>query len=417
MQIAFVYLNNDKCSVSRGAGYIASAALEAGHGLRFFDTAYHSLDDVIADVAHGDYDICLLSASTLFYAQALKVASGVKERIAMPIVLGGLHATIVQGEVLDECPDIDYICVGEGESFIVEFLKVMEPAWTASVQAVDNLGYRDASGSVVINPIRPCTKLDDLPRFNFELFEPGTIVNGYPRPGFCYVYATRGCPYSCSYCCNSFYLKFYGSEYLRTRAVEATINELLYLKSHYPVELFYFGDEMILHSEEFATELFRRVKADVGVNYGCMARVERITPAIVELFRETGGRYVGLGIECGDEKFRREFLNRKMTNDQIIAAFAALRTIDGMFLTSFNMGGYPVPYDANLTKQTEALNRIVQPDLIQTSVFYPFRGTKLYDHCKEHDLIDPEKVKRVDDETQEYFGSSVLRSKAEGVSP
>jgi len=406
-RIAMVYLNNDKY-VSRGPGYVASSAMAAGHHVDFFDTAYcGDLDSVAWVVLAGDYDALLLSASSLFYAQATRLAAAVKQYSDITILLGGIHATIVKGEVLEECPDIDYICVGEGEEFVLDFLAAMG---TDGVNVIDNLGYRAADGAVVVNPIRPPTDLDTLPHLRYSLFPSDeAVVQNSPLPGFCYVWATRGCPYNCSYCCNGRYLDVYHRDYLRTRSVEQTIAELLWLKEHYPVQIFYFGDEMIFFDEPYITELFGRVQSEVGVPYGCMSRVEKITPSVVELLADTGCRYMALGIECGNEEFRRKFLNRHMTNAQITEAFAMLRTIDGITLTSFNMRGYPVPYDDELTRETEALNDLVKPDIMQMSIFYPFRGTKLYDYCVEHDLIDPEKLKQVDDGIQDYFSMSVLR--------
>jgi radical SAM superfamily enzyme YgiQ (UPF0313 family) len=399
VKVALVYLNNDPY-VSRGAGYIASAMLEAGHEVAFFDTAYRSVENVAAAVVSDGCDVLMISASTLFYDQAKRLASLVE----VPVVLGGVHATIVRGEILEDCPDIDFICVGEGEGFVVEFLN----KWPGDATGVANLGYRTTEGEIVVNPARPCTDLNSLPRLRYDLFPDDAVVRG-PFAGFCYVYATRGCPYRCPYCCNGCYLDLYGRDYLRTRDAGQVIEELLYLKSRYAIQMFYFGDEMILFDEPYVTDLFRRVRDEVRVPYGCMARVERITPSIVELFRGTGCKYVGMGIECGDEKFRREFLGRPMSNEQIRAAFASLRTIPGMRLTSFNMQGYPVPYDAELTRATKALNAQVSPDIVQTTTFYPFRGTKLYDYCVEHNLIDYGKVARV----QNVFSESVLKPVSE----
>ena len=180
MRVALVYLNNDTCSVSRGPGYIASVVLSAGHALKFFDTAYICLERVRAEVTSGEYDILLISASSLFYTEATTLAAAVKQTSDIPILLGGIHATIIQGEILNECPDIDYICIGEGEGFIVDFLESM--ASGGMVKSIDNLGYRDDDGTAQVNPIRPCTDLKTLPPFRFDLFRPESIVNGYPKP-------------------------------------------------------------------------------------------------------------------------------------------------------------------------------------------------------------------------------------------
>jgi radical SAM superfamily enzyme YgiQ (UPF0313 family) len=322
----------------------------------------------------------------------------------MTVVFGGIHATIARGAILADCPAIDYLCIGEGEDFIVEFLGRV--AACEDVSSVCNLVYRAPNGTIVENPIRTCTDLHALKPFRHALFNPKSVVrDGELVPGFTYVFATRGCPYNCSYCCNSYMLALYKGSFLRTQKVDTVIAELLDLKARYPAKLLYFGDEMILFDEAYVTELFTRVHDEVRMPYGCMCRVERITPSIVTLMRETGCKYVGMGIECGDEAFRKEWLNRHMTNQQIIDAFAALRFIPDIWLTSYNMRGFPVSYDDRLTRATQDLNGIVKPNWVQTTWFCPLQGTRLGDYCIEKGLVDSEKLASVND----YFAQSVLR--------
>jgi radical SAM superfamily enzyme YgiQ (UPF0313 family) len=399
--VAFVYLNNDKV-ISVGAGYIATIIKNLNYNLTFFDTAYESVDTVALKILAGYYDIVLISASTLFYEDMVKLSKTIKQSNPIPILIGGIHATIAKEKVLEDCSYIDYICVGEGEDFIVDFLTKYD---TLEFLSIPNLGYREASGTVKINPIRKCTDLATLPMIEHKLFDKQSIVLKYPIQGFSYVYATRGCPYNCTYCCNGYFLSLYGKDFLRVRKTDDVIKELKYLRDNYDTKLFYFGDEMILFNIPYVTELFTRIKEELNISYGCMVRVETIKPEIVELFRNTGCRYVGMGIECGDEPFRKEFLNRHMTNKQIIEAFKELRTIDNIMLTSFNMTGYPVPYDARLTEATVRLNKIITPNIIQTTVFFPFPGTKLYKYCIENDLIDLDKAKNL----QNVFSTSVLK--------
>jgi glycosyltransferase involved in cell wall biosynthesis len=135
-----------------------------------------------------------------------------------------------------------------------------------------------------------------------------------------------------------------------------------------------------------------------------MARVEYMQPETVAAMAATGCRYVGMGIECGDETFRREHLNRRMSNTSIEAAFDLVKKA-GIFVTSFNMIGYPFPNDPALTEATLRLNERIRPDFAQISIFYPFPGTELYRHCVENDLIDTERMAQA----REYFSESVLK--------
>ncbi len=384
LNIGLVCLNACDC-VNQGAGYIASTALCAGHNLTFYDTFYEPVKYLPSKLA--THNVVLLSCSTLIYPDAKWLATRLKQRRRkVTIVLGGIHATVMPHKVLEDCKAIDYVCVGEGEEFILELLRALEV--DGQVSHIKNLGYRNRLGNAIVNPPRPATDLHTLPTLRYDLFQRASVVQSHPWPGFCYVYATRGCPYSCYYCNNKSLLDLYGRSYLRSRPVGQVIEEMLTLKRLYQVKFFYFGDEMILFNQEYVAELFNRVKEKVQLPFGCMVRVEHVTPVTMLLLKQTGCRYVAMGVECGNEQFRREYLGRYMTNQQIIDAFQLLKTIPDIKLSSFVMTKFPVPYTESLDEDTQRLVDKLEPDIKQKNTFHPFPGTKMYDYCVKHKLID-----------------------------
>lgn len=394
MKIALAYPNTQPYA-SQGPGWIASVVLAAGHKLDLYDEAYITLDEMVTLIVGGHYDLVLLSAGTLAYQSAAHVARRIKaNQPDLPTLLGGLHATVVPLEVLDDGPWFDYLCVGEGEAFILEFLQ----RWSQrqSILDLQNLGYRGTNGQAHVNRVRPPTDLNQLPRFQHELWQSKSVVQPYPWSGFCYVYATRGCPYRCSYCANECYLNLYGRGYLRARTVDRVIAEMLWLKQQYPVEFFYFGDEHLVTYLDYCAGLLTRVHQEVKLPCGCMARAEHVSDKLVELLADTGCEYIAVGVECADEQFRREWLNRRMTNQQIVEAFQRLRQVPRIRLSAFCMQGWPVPYDNRLTEGTlRFVKEKLQPDIYQINTFFPFPGTRLYRYCLDRGLIDWDKYHRV----------------------
>ena len=398
MNVAFVYMNNE-CNIGRGAGCIAGAIMQAGHQLTFFDTFFTPIETVVDRVVSGNYDALMVSTMTMLFPESMKLARLVKERVNIPILMGGIHPTIAGGQILTEHPEIDYLCIGEGESMVVDFL---EHLGRETLFSVSNLAFRRVDGSNLVNQHRPAEDLAKLSPFPWYLFPNQAVVQGEQR--FLYVNATRGCPFNCSYCCNNVYLSLYHKSYLRFRPVEHIIGELKFLRDTYAPSLFYFGDEMIFSNQEYALRLFWTIRRELDIPYGCMARVEYMTPEIVKDLSETGCQYMGMGVECGDEEFRRKHLYRSMSNAQIEHAFGLVKGA-GIFVTSFNMIGYPFEFDDRLTEETIKLNQRINPDFVQTSIFYPFPGTKLYQRCLDLNLIDHEKQAK----TKDYFGESVLK--------
>ncbi|MGB2803128.1 MAG: radical SAM protein, partial [Phycisphaerae bacterium] len=397
MKVAFVYMNNER-NVGRGAACVAASVLRAGHELAFFDTYFVSLRQAARRIADGGFDVLMVSSMTMLFPEALCLMRLVRRRRHVPTLLGGIHATVIGAPLLDRHPEIDYLCIGEGESMAVAF---MDGLAAGDLGCVPNLVWR-RDGRPCANPVGPAETLADLAPFPWHLFPRESVV--LPDTGFLYASATRGCPFNCTYCANGVYLRHYGKAYLRFRPIDQVVAELAYLKRAYRPRLFYFGDEMILSDPGRAVDLFRAVRREVQEPFGCMARVEYMTPEIVREMADAGCQYVAMGVECGDEAFRRRHLRRLMSNDQIQCAFALAKDA-GLFVTSFNMIGYPFPNDDELTEATVLLNEKLRPDYVQTSIFYPFPGTALHDHCVERDLIDPAKRARATD----YFKESVLR--------
>ncbi|MHA1371330.1 MAG: B12-binding domain-containing radical SAM protein, partial [Promethearchaeota archaeon] len=313
------------------------------------------------------------------YPLAMLLVKKIKNETRLPILMGGIHPTIARGSVFLECPEVDFVCVGEGESFVKDFLRAFE---NGNFNSVQNLIYRDGN-RLVFNEMRSPEDLSKLPDFPWQNFR--RVVVDDDR--YIYVNATRGCPYKCAYCCNEVYLDLYGLEYIRHRPVSDVIEEMKKLKIIYNPKLFYFADEMPLACKEYAVELFEALRKHIEAPFGCMGRVEFLDEEMIDVLKKNNCRYVAIGVECGDEEYRKKTLQRYMSNDDIKRTFELCRRA-GIKTCSFNMIGYPTENDDELCKATIALNRELKPDIIQVTWFYPFPGTRLYNYCKEKNLID-----------------------------
>jgi anaerobic magnesium-protoporphyrin IX monomethyl ester cyclase len=380
MKIAFLSMDPKGAPV-RGAGYVA-ASIPSEHEVSFYclmnsktDSQYKELPEILVK---ENVDVIMVSTTTTLYLDACKFIRGVKKLKNICVLMGGVHPTVVGPELLKHNSDIDYLCIGEGESFVKDFV---DNYGKDSLFKIDNLAYiKDEK--LYSNPIRPPQDLSKLPKFPWHWFH-RVVASG----GVLSMTATRGCPYSCSYCCNTNFLKIYGKEYVRYRPVDDVIEELKYLKSKYKISRLTFGDEMIFSDFKYTKKLLELVKEKINIPYICLSRVEHINDEVIDLLKRTGCTGISMGIECGDEEFRRKHLNRFMSNDSIIKAFNLLKKA-GIWTLSFNMIGFPFDYDDKLTKQTAILNKLINPNFVQVTWFYPFPGTKLYDYCVANDLID-----------------------------
>ena len=76
---------------------------------------------------------------------------------------------------------------------------------------------------------------------------------------------------------------------------------------------------------------------------------------------------------------------------------------EGIRLTSFNMVG--VPFETKDTiLETIKTNAKLAVDLVQSTIFFPYKGTRLFDLCLEQNLIDQDKV------VTDYYTSTKLKN-------
>lgn len=183
------------------------------------------------------------------------------------------------------------------------------------------------------------------------------------------------------------------------------LEECKYLKKQYAPSLFYVADEMFLTRKAAVREFCEKYPREIGLPFGCMARVEHINDELVRMLKAAGCLRIGMGVECGDENFRKQHLGRAMSNEMIVSAFRTVKRC-GIDTYSFNMLGYPFER-ADTTRKTVELNKLIEPSTVQVSVFFPFEGTELYETCVDSGLIDLEAYAM----QRSYFAESVLKGK------
>jgi len=377
MKILFISMD-PKGAVIRGAGYVA-ASIPDGNEMTFYCSTNfdknNEFSGLVKMISKNKPEIIMVSTTTILYNEASNAINAIKKVHDIPILMGGVHPTIVGSDVLRDNKNIDYLCIGEGETFIKEFVDKYD---TKDLFDINNLAYR-RDGEVFSNPLNPAEDLSNLPPFPYKLFN--RVVQ--PSSKTIAASVSRGCPFSCTYCGNSTFLKMYGKSYVRQIPIDYVMKEIKYLKRNYKFKQIHFSDDTILTNRKYAIELLTRL----NISYTCMSRAESIDEEMVAVLKKTGCTSVGMGVECGDEAFRKKYLHRFMSNEQIKKAFKLLQKA-GIQTTSYNMIGWPFDNDDELTKSTANLNKELNPNIVQVTWFYPFPGTKLYDHCKKHNLIN-----------------------------
>ena len=140
-----------------GIETLAPVLRQHGHQVRMFDTCHPEMKE--ADIAQALRDdppevVALSFLSTTTYPGVKSMAQVVKGVMPdVPIICGGVFATMNQDRILKDCPYIDAVGVGEGEELLPDYLEnLAAPAqvagliWRDGEKIVKNLAAPDHQG-------------------------------------------------------------------------------------------------------------------------------------------------------------------------------------------------------------------------------------------------------------------------------
>lgn len=112
---------------------------------------------------------------------------------------------------------------------------------------------------------------------------------------------------------------------------------------------------------------------------------------MVEALATAGCDFLVLGLECGDEAYRRRVLDKGFSNAQALEAVRMLEDAGVRTHCSF-MLGLPLETPAMLAKTVRLARALPETAEISWKYYTPERGTRLHELIVKHDLVLPERV-------------------------
>ena len=296
----------------------------------------------------------------------------------IPVIAGGVHVTLAPDLVLEQ-PEVDIICRGEGEHALPEVCERLRDG--KSVRDVQNIWLK-VDGRIRKNPMRPLVDLDTLPYNDFTLFKKERFYR--PMQGKVFrmipIEIDRGCPYQCTYCSAPALKRIIqeesGGKYYRIKSIGRIIRELEHQVAVYRAEYVYFNSETFLAMPvEKLRTLADEYIAKIHLPFWCQSRIETISDEKLSILEQMGCDRISIGIEHGNEEFRKRVLRKTFTNRQVLEAFKVLGR-HRIPVTVNNMLGFP-DETRDLVFETIRLNRQITADSINCFIFTPYHGTHL----------------------------------------
>ena len=337
-------------------------------------------------------NLILVTATENMFPMAINLLSSIKD-LNVPTILGGVFATFA-GDLAMRWKEIDMLCVGEGEYVLLELCKRINQGQDYS--DVPGLWIRQKDGDIKKNPMGPRVNMDANPLLDFSIFEDSRFYR--PMAGKIYrifpIETHRGCPFTCRFCNSpsqdALYSKALKQLFFRKKSFAEIRKELLYCRDVWKADYFFFWADTFFAWSEKEFDEFCEIYQDIKIPFWCQTRPETVVEHRIKKLKEAGVDRMGFGVEHGNEKFRKDVLDRAYTNRLIIDRMKIPHDY-GIQYSVNNIIGFP-DETRDLVFDTIELNRQISSDTLSCSIFVPFHGTALRTMAIEKEYLHPDTI-------------------------
>lgn len=393
-----------------GVRYLESALTQAGHSVRTvyykdfnslhpMPTTQKELELLRGEVEGWKPDLIGLSVMSSMYLDTVNaVVETLHSHFSTPVVCGGAYATMFPSYFLER--GVPFVLRGDGEVPLCQLTQAVVNG--ESYEDVPSLCYlRD--GQEVLHDIGGARNDIDaygLPTINSAnacLIEHDNVTQGDPQVNtLSYeVVASRGCPFTCSYCCCCNLRKLLppGIHGVRTRSVESVMEELKQAKRQCKrIAFVHFYDEIFPNLPGWVDEFCREYKKHIGLPFTIWSHPRMVDAEMLDKLVAVGLTEVIMGIQSGSERIRRDVFHRYETQEDILEATRLIRD-SGVFWRSYDfMLQHPFETIEDLKESYWLAKKMAGPFELQLHGLNFLPGTDIVPMAIEGGYYTPEEM-------------------------
>ena len=351
-------MDNFMSIVPKTTGMIFAAITPQQYDFKYLDEDIEEID------FNAKADLVAITAMTVQATRAYEIADRFRKS-GVPVVMGGIHATILPDEVGIHC---DAVMVGEGENTWPVMLKDLERGTLKKVYAAK-----------------------DYPPVT-EFVKPRTDAIRGDRYTMHPIQATRGCPYDCDFCST----RFSTGKVYRMKPVQQVIDEIKEFEKDKKNKIgpykkgYMFIDDNLYVNREYIKELFTAMKG-LNISWSAQGTINTaFDDEILSLMAESGCKLYGIGFESLSEETLKDSNKPKFNKTEDYAT-----AIENLIRHGIVPGGYFIfgfdNDDISVFQKTVdfAINSHLMHPLF--TVLTPYPGTRVYDRIEaEGRIVDRE---------------------------
>jgi anaerobic magnesium-protoporphyrin IX monomethyl ester cyclase len=316
-----------------------SAVLKrAGHECVMFDQANPETPNtvIVEEINRYQPDLVGLSfLSTTSYPYAKILARQIRAaNSTVKLAFGGVFASLNAPLVKQQCPEVDFVCRGDGEQLILDLLERLDdPADVAGLTWAKD-------GQVIHNTNRTMERhLDQWPFPDRESL-PLDFIESMPldvpvvlsMERFTTMQTSRGCPWPCVFCD----IPVFNEGKWRSRSAQHVVEEFKHLQELGYGAVYFVDDHFLLQPKRIEAICNGIREAGVTIEWGCEGRVDSVAQHLFPAMAQAHCRTLMFGIESGSQSVLNR-LNKEQTLAEVETAVsnakqAGIDIVHGFFV-------------------------------------------------------------------------------------
>ena len=299
------------------------------------------------------------------------------------LAFGGVFATLSAQLVKHQCPEVDFVCRGDGEQLILDLLERMDdPEGVAGVTWV-----RD--GRVIHNPNRTMERnLDQWPFPDRESL-PLDFVESMPldvpvvlsMERFTTMQTSRGCPWPCVFCD----IPIFNEGKWRSRSPQHVVEEFKYLQELGYGSVGFVDDHFLLQPKRIEAICKGIIDNGITIQWGCEGRVDSVAQHLFPDMAKAHCRTLMFGIESGSQKVL-ERLSKEQTLADVETAVTNAKQAGIEIVHGFFVVGNPDETVEDM-KATFEFASMLPLDTFGFNRLCVYRGTPLWQEYVKRGLV------------------------------
>lgn len=284
---------------------------------------------------------------TVTHRQVVRTAEYIKKCFpALPVIAGGVHATCVSAWLLQDCRNIDFVSLFEGNICFGDLLDFLNGN---SKAVVTQLATRIGDDYIALSRrLRTTAKSLDLIPYYHDLsignYSSLGRIGAFhwlipPGASATTVLANRGCRGRCSFCS----VRFFNGKEVSVKSIDVIVDEIEKLRDRYGITHIMWLDDDLLYDSRRTISLFNSIiKRNLGITWDATNGIiaSAMTNEIAQAAAESGCIALGIGIESGNPEILKS-VRKPSGVKHFVRCAEILKKYAGIFTKGLLMVGFP----------------------------------------------------------------------------